>query len=63
MRDIEEGEELCIDYGRVWFLDVDRCSGNGNEDEGGDGSGERLGDREDGDGDGDLKGIQVDLIS
>ncbi len=37
LRTIEAGEELCISYGRLWFVDsdADHCDGNDDvEDEG-----------------------------
>lgn len=30
LRDIEAGEELCINYGRLWFVDAD-TERNGSE--------------------------------
>ena len=33
MRDIEEGEELCISYGRIWFVDADLDLDKPDEDE------------------------------
>lgn len=27
LRDIEKGEELCINYGRLWFADADAAEG------------------------------------
>ena len=30
LKDIQQGEELCIDYGRLWFHDAD---GDGHEEE------------------------------
>lgn len=36
LRDIKAGEELCISYGRIWFVDVDVDEGEGEEWEGGD---------------------------
>ena len=32
LRDIRAGEELCINYGRVWFVDVDVDVDGGEED-------------------------------
>ncbi|KAL2037427.1 hypothetical protein N7G274_009912 [Stereocaulon virgatum] len=33
LRDIKAGEELCIDYGRLWFADADEEKlGQGNDD-------------------------------
>ena len=40
LRDIADGEELCIDYGKVWLEDVDAPQLDEADEEGG---GERLG--------------------
>ena len=32
-RDVEEGEELCISYGRIWFVDADHDSDTPDGDE------------------------------
>jgi len=34
LRDIEAGEELCINYGRLWFVDSDAHHHNDNEEDG-----------------------------
>lgn len=34
LRDIQPGEELCINYGKVWFLDTDAAEDSEQEDVG-----------------------------
>ena len=34
LRNIEEGEELCINYGRLWFVDSDADQGNMHDEDG-----------------------------
>lgn len=31
LRDIEKGEELCINYGRLWFVDADAAEDVGED--------------------------------
>lgn len=33
LRDIEAGEELCINYGRLWFVDSDDHHHNDNDED------------------------------